>query len=146
MKTMSTRILMLLSCALSLPLAGAAGCDTGGGDDDEGDEGATMRPGDACLSCHGPSAEEAAFTVAGTVFNDVDGTAGVDGATVTLVDADGAKVKLSTNSAGNFYTGKALSFPVDVTISKGGDTVEMTAAGNGDCNSCHGDGNAVHLP
>jgi hypothetical protein len=145
MNAMNPRNTMLLGSALLASLAGLAGCDTSGGDDGEGGEGPTMRPGDACLDCHGSGGEQGAFTVAGTVFTDASGSAGVDGATVTLVDADGTEVTLSTNSAGNFYTSKALAFPVDVTITKGNDTVEMSsAASNGNCNSCH-DG-AIHLP
>ncbi len=98
-----------------------------------GDEGPTMKPGENCLTHH-------SFSAAGTVFKSVSsGTGdGLAGATVLITDSQGRKVSLTTNSAGNFYTEDALSFPAEVTVTSGANVQTMPAAPNGGCNSCHG--------
>ena len=101
--------------------------------------GATMCPGSNCLGCHG-------FKAAGTVFAP-DGTTAVANAAVTLVDKNGVTVTRTTNSAGNFYTSSALTFPLQqVTVSKGADTAQMTGVGAGSCNGCHDSTFRIHLP
>lgn len=104
-----------------------------------GDEGsATMRPGEDCLSCH--SSGENAFTLAGTVFGESSAAAstGLSGVTVTITDKNGTKVTLTSNAAGNFYTSRALAFPVNVEVQSGTAVAQMfSAADRGGCNGCH---------
>lgn len=101
--------------------------------------------GQACIACHagngGPD-----FTLAGTLYN---GATALAGATITVVDANGATTDLVTMSNGNFYTSAALAFPVHVVASRCPDTTPMNGAvAAGDCNSCHvaGQQGRIHLP
>lgn len=98
----------------------------------EDDEGPTMRPGEDCKACHG-------FSAAGTVFPSPRAGAreGIDGVTITVVDADQRTVTMTSNSAGNFYTERAIKWPADITLSLGGRTASMAAAPSGACASCH---------
>lgn len=108
-----------------------------------------MRPGDDCLRCHGgnPGGPETgrvesapAFSVAGTVYGapDANSDAGVGGATVQVTDANGSVLELRSNSAGNFYTSRAVVFPVQVCVTRDGASGCMVApAPNGACNYCH---------
>ena len=143
----------LVFTAFSL-LAGAAliGCGESGGEDDEGG-GPTMKAGQACLACHsaGGSASEERFTAAGTVYADAAGSAPLEGATVTITDDAGKQVELTSNSVGNFYTSKSLTFPLSITVTDGTSEATMASgAPNGDCNSCHApDGDAgarIYVP
>jgi len=124
-------------------LALSAGC---GEDDGEGGpcggSDATMRPGENCLACHGN------FRAAGTVYASVSAGQcdGISGATVTLTDDVGTVVTRTTNSAGNFYTTQALVFPVQISVTAGGQTVQMANAANGACNTCHVDAFRIHVP
>lgn len=104
-----------------------------------GGEGGTMLPGANCLACHTSGGGEAPkFTAAGTVFTDIDGSGKSSNATVYLTDANGQSVTLSTNSAGNFYTTKSLTFPLTAEVDKGGFTMAMgSEISTGACNSCH---------
>ena len=36
--------------------------------------------------------------------------------------------------------------PVQITVQKGADTVQMTDAGSGGCNGCHDTSFRIHLP
>ncbi len=105
-----------------------------------------MKTGQDCVSCHG-SGQSPKMTAAGTLYSTVNGGTAVAGATVTLTDSKGTKIKMITGSSGNFYTGSAISFPATVEVSKCPDTVAMketiTAGG---CNSCHNSSMRVHLP
>jgi len=126
---------LLLAAVSAAALLAACGRDSSSACNDSG--GASMCPGDDCLSCHG-------FKAAGTVYA---GTAPVGSATVTLVDRNGVAVTKSTNSAGNFYTTSALTYPLQrVTIDKGADTVEMLDVASGHCNDCHDARFRIHLP
>lgn len=109
-----------------------------------GDDGSsTMRPGEACISCHASSGGEAPqFSAAGTVFptghepNDCYGAHG--GATVVITDANGVDHDLPVNSAGNFSTSAALAFPIHAKVVANGQERAMVAAqATGDCNTCH---------
>jgi hypothetical protein len=103
----------------------AAAC---GGEDE--DEGATMRPGEDCTSCH------QSFTLAGTVYaaDTLQGAAGVD---LTVADDAGVVRYYTSNSAGNFYTTDPMVFPVDIWMTRGAGTVSMPNAVTGGCNACH---------
>jgi hypothetical protein len=101
-----------------------------------GGDGSTMCPGYDCLDCHG------SFKVAGTVFSAADSTATVSGVTVTIGQATGPDVILTSNSAGNFYTTQTLTFPLTVTV--GAETMMgPITTGNGGCNTCHSSGNRI---
>jgi hypothetical protein len=107
--------------------------------------------GQACIACHeadgGPR-----FTLAGTLYDDVAGTAPIAGATIIVTDANGATTDLVTQQNGNFWTNEPLVFPVHVAASACPDTVPMIGAiTTGDCSAggCHAAGSAtgrVHLP
>jgi len=102
-----------------------------------GGESATMLPGANCLNCH-TGGEAGHWTLAGTVFTDIDGGGKSSGATITVTDAKNQIVTMTSNSAGNFYTTKSVSFPVTAEVEQNGFTTAMgTEVSNGGCNSCH---------
>jgi hypothetical protein len=78
----------------------------------EPDNRPTMDPGQDCVSCHiaGGQADLERWTAAGTVFRAVDSGAdeGVSDVHVLIRDDLGREVRLTTNSAGNFYTAEDL--------------------------------------
>lgn len=99
-----------------------------------------MLPGFDCLSCHDGTIASRRFAAAGTVFTNTNDpfTAGVAGVAVTLTDASGAVIALTTNAAGNFFTDGPLAFPVTTRIDRGADGRAMThALPHGACNKCH---------
>ncbi|RMF79346.1 MAG: carboxypeptidase regulatory-like domain-containing protein [Nitrospirae bacterium] len=126
--------------AIALALV-AAGC----GEDEEGS--ATMRPGEACLECHGADAggEAPTFAFAGTVF---DGQQGAEGVRVRVEDAEGRVEEVVSNAAGNFFSRAPLTPPFTVSLTApGGATAAMpVAADHGDCNACHAAGGAAGGP
>jgi hypothetical protein len=110
------------------------------------DEGPTMRPGEACLTCHGGSGagEAPLFTLAGTVYptahepNDCVGAVNGGGSVVTVLDAAGRTINMTPNAVGNFYYAGAVTFPVTARITRNGLARSMTTPqSNGNCNSCH---------
>jgi hypothetical protein len=104
--------------------------------------------GQACLSCHNGSGATK-FYAAGTVYNAGSGAGGV---TVEVTDSLGVKVQMvtagsPTGAEGNFHTTQALTPPLTVRASSCPADQHMPGtAGSGDCNSCHGSGNQIHLP
>lgn len=105
-----------------------------------GGEGSDMLPGSACISCHsrGGANEAPTWSAAGTLFSDIDGTAGVRSATVIVTDGSGNEERMNTSSSGNFHTNGQLVPPLNVRVEFDGRSVEMASAVNtGDCNSCH---------
>ncbi len=144
--------------AVSLAL-GAIGC--GEGEDDEGGSlesvgtdvcasgkrwsGATsgsplMLPGEDCIGCHA-SGEGPSYTIAGTVYSELaqtNGCAGVSSVEVEITDATGKVITLSTNAAGNFATGQAVTMPIGARLRQAGKVRAMAASVNaGSCNTCH---------
>jgi hypothetical protein len=108
-------------------------------------------PGLPCLTCHaGQQPTAPVFTVAGTLYNSAQGTAGVTAATMTITDATGTAVKVTTGTNGNFWTSQAVTLPLTVSASKCPDTKRMNAQPQtGDCNGCHTAQAAqgrIHLP
>lgn len=94
------------------------------------DPGPEHRPGQPCVLCHsstGP-ADDAPFSMAGTVFESPASIRGVPGVEVLLVDANGVspvdansgqRIPIITNKAGNFYVPTSVwnpAFPVRVAI------------------------------
>ncbi len=108
----------------------------GGGDDESH---ATMSPGQNCMGggCHSN------FTLAGTVFPSPTSpaSAGLANVRVVITDATRAVTELTSNAAGNFYTGKAVAWPLQVSVVRNGQTTEMSSplssAAEGACASCH---------
>jgi hypothetical protein len=103
--------------------------------------------GQDCLTCHTGTGAAPKWTLAGTLYDSGNGQNAVSGATIVVTDASGASFKLVTASNGNFYTGRAIQFPVHIKASKCPDEQTMQAGQQvGDCNSCHGGQSRVHLP
>jgi hypothetical protein len=110
-----------------------------------GNEGsAQMHPGGNCIVCHS-SGEGPRFVVAGTVYrqmNEKTDCYGVQGAVVTLTDATGAVVRLTTNKAGNFMSrgrGKEhLTMPYTAkVVFHGVERAMGTPQSTGNCAACH---------
>jgi hypothetical protein len=102
------------------------------------DDSPLMQPGQDCMSCHGRTAQS--WSAAGTVFGAVDSntSSGLAGAKIYLTDAQGRSFTLTSNSAGNFYTGEQLQFPLRVQAEANGVRMAMSApVTSGSCNSCH---------
>jgi len=108
--------------------------------------GSTHNAGQNCMGgCHNHG-----FTFAGTV---TDGAgAGVAGAEVRLVDANGKAISVYTGSNGNFHSSTAFVAPAHIGVrNASAKSVMVTAlqATNGGCNGCHGTGltvAAIHVP
>lgn len=118
----------------------ACGLACGGEGDDRNN--AFMAPGQNCMACHkaGGAAQEAPFSVAGTVFASAtaDPGTGLAGVLVILTDANDVETTLVSNAAGNFFTGAALALPLKKTaVLRNGQRTEMASAPEGACNRCH---------
>jgi hypothetical protein len=131
--------------------ADAAGCDqpvTAGLDTGH------HNPGLTCIAsgCHdGGTAGAPAWTIAGTVFDALGGTAAVPGATIHLIDGAGADVALVTAQNGNFYSEQAFTFPLTAKASRCPDVIAMVAqvqTADAGCNKagCHVSGMRIYLP
>ena len=100
--------------------------------------------------CHGGGGGGPVWTVAGTLYASTAGGTAVKGATITVVDANGATHDLVTAQNGNFYTGEAIPLPATVFASSCPSIANMVSTVSlGSCNSCHVGGSAtgaVHLP
>jgi hypothetical protein len=90
-----------------------------------------MQPGADCLGCHN-GATATRWTVAGTW--------GGQGGRVSLQDANGKSVTVTTNQVGNFYTAEALAFPLQVSVNGVAMPGGLSAAQGGSCNRCHSNG------
>lgn len=118
-------------------------CDTTNEDCAEGvrgcgGEGSTMLPGANCLACHTPGQRAPTWTAGGTIFTDASGLRAAKNVTITITDDAGKVVTMTSNSVGNFYTSKSLTFPINVEIEKNGVKKQMaTAVDEGGCNACH---------
>lgn len=108
-------------------------------------------PGQACMQCHKAGGSGPQFTLGGTLFDGLNSSTGVDGATLRIVDANGTEVALHSALNGNFYTTQSLTFPLTVSGSSCPNTQKMFSAVNengADCNSagCHDSTFRIHLP
>jgi hypothetical protein len=105
--------------------------------------GPLMRPGQNCLSCHSPDAGRGAptWTAGGTVYARKDAAAdeGVEGVEVLFENPDGSLLqKLTTNSAGNFYTDLPWPYGTRLALQYQGERIEMPCPPPaGLCNFCH---------
>ncbi len=104
-----------------------------------GGEGANMLPGSPCLSCHTTGGGEAGvFGAGGTIFEDLDGTAGAEGVIVRVTDSTGKVVEMTSTSSGNFYTKEDLVPPISAEAERDGNVVQMvTQPDTANCNTCH---------
>lgn len=106
----------------------------------------TMLPGSACLNCHQQDGQAGdpglRWTIAGTVFSSPTAgcsTEGVSGAIVEILRMDGTlQMTLRTNSVGNFYSGRPITFPLRARVKLGTTVKEMMSLqATGGCASCH---------
>jgi hypothetical protein len=103
-------------------------------------------PGQDCLGCHQNLVATKKWTVAGTLFASLSSSTPLRGATLEVIDANGAVLRLPTYDNGNFYTATPVAFPVTVRASNCPAGVSMVgAATQGSCNTCHGAGSHIHL-
>ena len=109
-------------------------------------------PGTGCIvgGCHGAPVGAGAplYTVAGTLYTTIGGTAPRVGATILLpVQGSGMPRKLVTGTNGNFWLEAASPLPVRPKASLCPTELQMgTAAADGNCNGCHGAGSRIALP
>lgn len=100
-------------------------------------EGSRMLPGSDCLSCHEPGEHEGWYA-AGTIFADKAGLEPAEGVTIRITGADGVTTQLTSNSVGNFFTGRTINFPATVEVERDGEIRQMgSEIHTGACNSCH---------
>lgn len=109
-----------------------------------------MHPGRDCIGCHvdeGPR-----FVAAGTVYgrlDEPDDCLGVPGVAVTITDAAGTALDVTTNSAGNFFISarSALTMPIRARLSfEGRERMMSLAQQTGACATCHSDTPSETLP
>jgi hypothetical protein len=110
-------------------------------------KGPLHRPGQPCLLCHdGATGNPPAFSVAGTVYVDQDGTTPAVNATVIMTNAGTTKesYRATTNAAGNFYVTPNQYVPLNpmsVVVEYGSQTAYMIGhvGRDGSCAGCHVD-------
>lgn len=123
----------------------------------DGDRPSTrMRPGAPCIACHAATLGAPIFGIAGTVYptaHEPDDCHGAMGATVRIIDANGAILDLSVGTTGNFFASPPIAMPIRAEVHYQGAVRAMCEARtSGDCNACHteaGDSGApgrVRLP
>jgi len=101
--------------------------------------------------CQGPCHNHG-FTLSGTVFTTPASQTPIVGASITVTDASSATFDIVSQANGNFYTSRAVAYPVHVVASSCPDIAMMsgTVAANTGCNnaSCHiiGQQGHIHLP
>lgn len=108
------------------------------------DQGTTMEPGGACISCHKQYGQRV-FTVAGTVYptaHETDRCVGTPSIQVEITDANGKVFTTTSNSVGNFALQPSqmagFTAPYTARVVQGSNERKMTAAQtSGDCNGCH---------
>ncbi len=119
--------------ALGLALA-AAGCadpvhdqavSNDGPEDPSVPAGATHRPGQPCLDCHGGSGPASSqFTVGGTVYQvaysqETGQPSPLQGAEVQMTDVNGSEWHVPTNETGNFFVSVSEwnpTFPMTIQV------------------------------
>jgi len=108
------------------------------------DEGSTMEPGGACISCHAQYGARK-FTIAGTVYptaHETDRCVGTASIQVVITDANSKVFTTTSNSVGNFslQASQMAGFtpPYTAKVVQGANERAMaTPQTSGDCNSCH---------
>ena len=119
--------------------------------DELGDEdpavpvGPLHRPGQPCLACHGPEGDaEPRFSFGGTVYQTPGSLEPLHDARVRFIDSNGEQYAVTSNCAGNFYSGAdnfKPAWPVWMKVEFGEWTAEMVSPSSreGSCAACHGD-------
>lgn len=109
--------------------------------------------GISCIvgGCHDGASGPPLWTLAGTLYTDLEGTTPLAGGTLIFTDANDQEIKLTTASNGNFYTGDAIAFPVKVKASRCPNSLSMDMAittAQASCNQagCHAAGNRIYVP
>jgi hypothetical protein len=110
--------------------------------------GQTMRPGEACPSCHGN------FVIAGTVYptghepNDCDGVNGsTTTVTVVVTDSTNKQFTLTPNAVGNFYSSTKITPPITAKVVENGKERAMVSPQTiTNCNMCHTSNGANGAP
>ena len=133
------------------PLNAAPACTSGVTATTEGD--ATMRSGEACISCH-RNKDAPVYFFAGTVYptghEPDDCAGGLAGATVIITDANNVEHQLTVNATGNFGLedrGQSVPTPYHARVVWQGRVRAMGAAQtSGDCNLCHTQGGSQGAP
>jgi hypothetical protein len=109
-------------------------CSSGG--TYSGGNGAQMRPGDPCSTCHN-------FAIAGTVYQTEHETescngVNVSGANVVITGSDGTVTTIPVGAAGNFYSTASIVGPFQAKILYQGRERDMLSPqAFGSCNFCH---------
>lgn len=106
--------------------------------------GATMQPGEACVTCHSMNPRLPKFTIAGTLYptgHEVKGCVGhsAGDAIIRVMDASGKTiVDLTPNQVGTFISQDPMpaGFRVKV-VTANGERAMLGSPPNGNCNSCH---------
>ncbi len=130
-----------LSCTLD-PVHSEAQSDLG--DEAPGVRpGPDHRPGQPCLICH-DGTTAAQWSVAGTIYGVLGGSAPLSGAQVNLTDANLSTFSVTSNDVGNFYIEPSRwqpAYPVKVAVTYGSITATMTTiiGRDGSCAGCHVD-------
>ncbi len=164
---MDTVMLPLLRACGALALLCLAGCigvspeqqlqKDLGPDTGPYNSGPLHRAGFPCTNCHGDLwwQDHPTFELAGTVYRTPTDEGGMNGAEVHITDANGQKITVQTNQAGNFFlvtsgagnlrggegsaTVTALAFPLRVSVKTG--TGEQKMRGliwrERSCANCH---------
>ncbi len=116
--------------------------------------GGQHNPGLSCIvgGCHdGNTQDVPLWTMAGTAYVDIQGTAPLVGGTIVVTDANDQELKLITARNGNFYTAQPIAYPVQVKGSLCPNTIEMVSpveANGASCNlgGCHdAAGNRIYV-
>lgn len=112
-------------------------------------ESGNHNPGQACLACHDGGGDAPRFQVGGTVYSALNGGAPVVGATIRMVDGNGAEHVAISALNGNFWLTEAVALPLQVQASSCPSTLEMISPSSvGNCNAagCHDSDFRIHLP
>ena len=108
------------------------------------------KAGENCRRCHDGSGKPPFFSIAGTLYDGINSSTPVVGATIHIIDARGRELKLTTYQNGNFYSRDSnIVFPVTTFASRCPDVQDMSdpvSQSGGGCNSCHTSGDRIHLP
>jgi hypothetical protein len=120
-------------------------------------KGPTHRPGQPCTLCHSSEGGQTpVFTVAGTLYQKLDGEIPIEGADIAVTDANGSSFTMQSNCVGTFYVDDNTwnpSYPLQVNVTYGQTTVEMLSyisqAGVqpvSSCAICHSDPASASSP
>lgn len=115
-------------------------------------EGPTHRAGQRCTTCHGEVGPgEPEFSISGTVYRLRGKPEPLVDGKVTVTDATGKTIELTTNSVGNFYIERRNFdpvYPLKTFVQGEGNFARMTTTIGRDpgCATCHrGTGDPQHV-